>query len=163
MFFFFVFFKPDAFSTFHHLLVSPTKRNIDVCDFHHICNIKCRLHCRHSPKNIFNAKNFNPHKKPIFLLNVPICTQGMQLTWWPEAGTNFVTGPYSGKLPRPQDPSTLPCGMPLVTTVGWDLAWLIWPSYVFFLLKKSDMRPRIFSSMFYKLHSKELYYATCIP
>ena len=28
------------------------------------------------------------------LLNVPICTQGMQRTWWPEAGTIIVTGPY---------------------------------------------------------------------
>ena len=62
--------------------------------FHHICNIKCRLNCRYSPQNIFNAKNFNPHKKPISLLNVPICTQGMQRTWWPEAGTIIVTGPY---------------------------------------------------------------------
>ena len=58
------------------------------------CNIKCRLDRRHSPQNIFNAKNFNPHKKPISLLNVPICTQGMQRTWWPEAGTIIVTGPY---------------------------------------------------------------------
>ena len=62
--------------------------------FHHICNIKCRLVCRYSPQNIFNAKNFNPHKKPISLLNLPICTQGMQRTWWPEAGTIIVTGPY---------------------------------------------------------------------
>ena len=45
-------------------------------------------------KYIFNAKNFNPHKKPISLLNVPICTQGMQRTWWPETGTIIVTGPY---------------------------------------------------------------------
>ena len=51
--------------------------------------------CRYSPQNIFNAKNFNPHKKPISLLNVPICTQGMQRTWWPEAGTIIVTEPYS--------------------------------------------------------------------
>ena len=28
------------------------------------------------------------------MLNVPICTQGMQRTWWPEAGTIIVTGPY---------------------------------------------------------------------
>ena len=62
--------------------------------FHHICNIKCRLDCRYSPQNIFNAKNFNGHKKPIYLFNVPICTQGMQRTWWPEAGTIIVTGPY---------------------------------------------------------------------
>ena len=48
----------------------------------------------YSPQNISNAKNFNPHKKPISLLNVPICTQGMQRTWWPEAGTIIVTGPY---------------------------------------------------------------------
>ena len=47
-----------------------------------------------SHKNIFDEKNFNPHKKPISLLNVPICTQGMQQTWWPEAGTIIVTGPY---------------------------------------------------------------------
>ena len=67
--------------------------------FHHICNIKCRLDCRYSPQNIFNfnAKNFNPHKKLISLLNVPICTQGMKQTWWPEAGTIIVTGPYSLK------------------------------------------------------------------
>ena len=26
---------------------------------------------------------------------MPICTQGMQRTWWPEAGTIIVTGPYS--------------------------------------------------------------------
>ena len=39
------------------------------------------------PHNIFNAKNFSPHKKLISLLNVPICTQGMQRTWWPEART----------------------------------------------------------------------------
>ena len=62
--------------------------------FHHICNIKCRLDCRYSPQNIFNAKNFNPHKRPISLLNVPICTQGMQRTWWPEDGTIIVTGLY---------------------------------------------------------------------
>ena len=62
--------------------------------FHHICNIKCRLDCRYSPQNIFNAKNFNPHKNLIFLLNVPICTQGMQRTWWAEASTIIVTEPY---------------------------------------------------------------------
>ena len=43
---------------------------------------------------MFNANNFNPHKKPISLLNVPSCTQGMQQTWWPEAGTIIVNGPY---------------------------------------------------------------------
>ena len=32
--------------------------------------------------------------KPISLLNVPICTQDMQRTRWPEAGTIIVTGPY---------------------------------------------------------------------
>ena len=62
--------------------------------FHYICNFKCRHDCRYSPQNIFNATNFNPHKKPISLLNVPICTQGMQRTWWPEAGIIIVTGPY---------------------------------------------------------------------
>ena len=40
--------------------------------------MKCRLDCRYSSQNIFNAKNLNPHKKLISLLNVPICTQGMQ-------------------------------------------------------------------------------------
>ena len=62
--------------------------------FHHICNIICRLDCRYSPQNIFNAKKFNPRKKSTSLLNVPICTQGMQRTWWPEAGTIIVSGPY---------------------------------------------------------------------
>ena len=60
-----------------------------VAVFTIFANIKCRLHCRYSPQNIFNANFFNPHKKPIFLLNVPICTQGMQRTWWPEAGTTL--------------------------------------------------------------------------
>ena len=27
-------------------------------------------------------------------VNELICTQGMQRTWWPEAGTSIVTGPY---------------------------------------------------------------------
>ena len=41
-----------------------------------MCNIKCRLYYRYSPQNIFNAKNFNPHKKPISLLNVPsVCSE----------------------------------------------------------------------------------------
>ena len=40
--------------------------------FLHICNIKCRLDRRYSPQNIFNAKNFDLHKKPMSLLNVPI-------------------------------------------------------------------------------------------
>ena len=31
---------------------------------------------------------------PISLLNVPICTQCMQRSWWPEAGAIIVTGPY---------------------------------------------------------------------
>ena len=26
---------------------------------------------------------------------MPVCTQGMQRTWWPEAGTIIVTGPYT--------------------------------------------------------------------
>ena len=72
--------------------MDPKNRVIAALDC--ICNIKCRLDCRYSPQNIFNAKNFNPHKKPISLLNVPICTQGMQRTWWPEAGTIIVTGPF---------------------------------------------------------------------
>ena len=74
----------------HHYWLAHLSRY----QFHHICNIKCRLDCRYSPQNIFNAKNFNPHKKPISLLNVPICIQGMQRTWWPEAGTIIVTGPH---------------------------------------------------------------------
>ena len=49
------------------------------------------------PHKIYSyANNFDPHKKPISLLNVPICTQDMQRTWWPEASTNIVTGPYCG-------------------------------------------------------------------
>ena len=80
--------RPVCLEAHHYLLA--------ICSsgFHHICNIKCRLDCRYSPQNIFNAKNFNPHNKPTSLLNVLICTQGMQRTWWPEAGTIIVTGPY---------------------------------------------------------------------
>ena len=32
------------------------------------------------------------------MLNVPICTQGMQRTWWPEASTIIVTGPFSQSI-----------------------------------------------------------------
>ena len=72
----------------------PVCLSFTVAGYHHICNFKCRLDCRYYPQNIFNAKNFNPYKKPISLLNVPVCTQGMQRTWWPEAGTIIVTGPH---------------------------------------------------------------------
>ena len=49
-----------------------------------------------NPHKLYSMQNnFYPHKKPISLLNVPICTQGMQRTWWPEVGTIIVTGPYS--------------------------------------------------------------------
>ena len=65
--------------------------------FHHICNIICRLDCRYSPQNVFNAKNFNPHKKTQLFVKVPICTQRMQRTWLPEAGAIIVTGPYLEK------------------------------------------------------------------
>ena len=30
---------------------------------------------------------------------MPICTQGMQRTWWPEAGTIIVPGPYWKQFP----------------------------------------------------------------
>ena len=52
------------------------------------------------PHKIY-SKNFNPHKKLISLLNVPICTQGMQRTWWPEAGTIIVTEPYLSSVILP--------------------------------------------------------------
>ena len=45
------------------------------------------------PHKIYSIQKF--YKKLISLLNVPICTQGMQRTWWPEAGIIIVTGPYS--------------------------------------------------------------------
>ena len=47
------------------------------------------------PHKIYSMQRILIHiKKPISLLNVPTCTQGMQRTWWPEAGTIIVTGPY---------------------------------------------------------------------
>ena len=46
-------------------------------------------------KNIFNATNFNPNKKPIPLLDMTTCTQSMQRTWCPVAGTTIVIGSYS--------------------------------------------------------------------
>ena len=47
------------------------------------------------PHKIYLMQRILIHiKKPISLLNVPICTQGMQRIWWPEAGTIIVTGPY---------------------------------------------------------------------
>ena len=60
-----------------------------------ICNIKHRLCFIYSSQNIFNAKNFNPHKKPIVLLNMATFSQSMQRTWWPVASTTIVTGSYS--------------------------------------------------------------------
>ena len=51
--------KPVCLEGHHYLLACHSN------GFHHICNIKCRLDSRYSPQNIFNAKNFNPHKKPI--------------------------------------------------------------------------------------------------
>ena len=44
------------------------------------------------PVNWYRNKEFSIVK--FSLLNVPICTQGMQRTWWPEAGTIIVTGSY---------------------------------------------------------------------
>ena len=46
------------------------------------------------PHKIYSMQSLIHIKKPISLLNVPICTQGMQRTWWPEASTIIVTGPY---------------------------------------------------------------------
>ena len=47
------------------------------------------------PHKIYSMQRILIHiKKSIFLLNVPICPQGMQQTWWPEASTIIVTGPY---------------------------------------------------------------------
>ena len=61
--------------------------------FYHICNIKHG--CKYPSQYIFNAKNFNPHKKPIPLFNMATCTQGMQWTWLPVVSTTFVTVSYS--------------------------------------------------------------------
>ena len=57
--------------------------------FPHSCSVSRSL-CI----STWSSRNSTPHKKPISLLNVPICTQGMQRTWWPEAGTIIVTAPY---------------------------------------------------------------------
>ena len=46
------------------------------------------------PHKIYQMQKNNPHKKPIALSNVPICTQGLQRTRWQEAGSMIVTGPY---------------------------------------------------------------------
>ena len=47
------------------------------------------------PHKIYSMQRILIHiKKNRPLLNVPICTQGMERTWWPEAGTIIVTGPY---------------------------------------------------------------------
>ena len=51
----------------------------------------------HFPKHEFNRPvclEAYHYLLPISLLNVLICTQGMQRTWWPEAGTIIVTGPF---------------------------------------------------------------------
>ena len=85
--------RPSVLHTFLTMFLSSYHPEI-FRSFHHICNIKCRLDCRYSSQNIFNAKNFNPHKKLISFLNVPIYNHGMQQTWWPEASTIIVTRPY---------------------------------------------------------------------
>ena len=46
------------------------------------------------PHKIYSMQRILIHIKNRPLLNVPICTQGMERTWWPEAGTIIVTGPY---------------------------------------------------------------------
>ena len=47
------------------------------------------------PHKIYSTQRISIHnKKPISLLNAPICTHGMQRTWWPEAGTIIVTELY---------------------------------------------------------------------
>ena len=72
----------------------------DCCQyFWHICNIKHRLGCKYSSQNLFNTKNFIPHKKPISLLNIATYTQSMQRTWWPVASTTIVTGSYCMMVP----------------------------------------------------------------
>ena len=67
---------------------------------------------------------------------MPICTQGMQRTWWPEASTIIVTGPYwivpkSHKLPistfqlssdRNPTKSELPCWRMIIRVSAVDLA-----------------------------------------
>ena len=70
----------------------------DSKTFQHICNIKHRLGCQYSSQNIFNSKNFNPHKQPILLLNMPPRSQSMQRTWWPVACTTIATGSYCCKF-----------------------------------------------------------------
>ena len=48
-----------------------------------------------TPHKTYSMQKILIHiKKQVCLLNVPICTQGMQRTWWPESGTIIVTGPY---------------------------------------------------------------------
>ena len=47
------------------------------------------------PHKIYSMQRISIHiKSQSLCLNVPICTQGMQRTWGPEAGTIIVTGPY---------------------------------------------------------------------
>ena len=65
---------------------------------------------------------------------MPICTQGMQRTWWPEAVTIIVTGPYSvyihgqiqlsGAQPTPTTMENLSLGFGNITCVRWNHACL---------------------------------------
>ena len=66
--------------------------SLTVIFFLPICNVKHTLGCKYSWQNIFNAKTFNPHKKPIPLLNMATCSQSMWRTWWPVVSTAVVSG-----------------------------------------------------------------------
>ena len=81
------------------------------------------------PRKIYSMQRILIHiKKSISLLNVPICTQGMQRTWWSEAGTIIVTGPYCVLL---FDKSLiLGCLWPLVFVLNNTLILGIWCSTI---------------------------------
>ena len=49
-------------------------------------------------KIYFQRKDFKPHKRSILLLNMAICPQSTQRTWWPVVSTTIVTA--SHWLPR---------------------------------------------------------------
>ena len=76
------------------------------------------------PHKIYSMQRISIHiKKLMSLLNVPICTQGMQRSWWPDAGTINVTGPYWISIGS--DNGLLPGWHPAIISTNADI-YLIW-------------------------------------
>ena len=108
------------------------------------------------PHKIYSMQRISIHiKKLMSLLNVPICTQGMQRSWWPDASTINVTGPYWISIGS--DNGLLPGWRPAIISTNADI-YLIWLQVTYF--NEISFEIQIFS--FKKMHLK-MSSAKCRP